>query len=106
MTLDSDLGVGTIFRATFRDGFAKGVKMNNWQYEQYQRINEDDHQRMIEEARIVRLIRTSRGDQPGIFEQMMFKLASWMISSGRRLQRRYDISSVKYVERNLATFEE
>jgi len=80
--------------------------MNDRLYEQYKQISEDDHQRMIEEARIVRLIRESRVDQPGIFEQMMFKLASWMISSGRRLQRRYDVSSVKYVERNLATFEE
>ena len=94
MTLDSDLGVGTILGQ--RDGFAKGVKMNDWQYEQYKRINEDVRQRMIEEARIVRLIRESRGDQPGLFEQIMFKLANWMISSGRQLQRRYDISAVKY----------
>ena len=70
--------------------------MNHWQYEQYKRINEDDHQRMIEEARIVRLIRASRVDQPSIFEQTMFKLANWMISSGEQLQRRYDISSAKY----------
>ena len=80
--------------------------MNDRLYEQYRQISEDDHQRMIEEARIVRLIRESRVDQPGIFERTMFKLANWMISSGRQLQRRYDVSSVKYVERNLATFEE
>ena len=78
--------------------------MNDRLYEQYKQISEDDHQRMIEEARIVRLIRESRVDQPGIFEQMMFKLASWMISSGRRLQRRYDISSAKYGRKESGNF--
>ena len=78
--------------------------MNDWQYEQYKRINEDDRQRMIEEARIVRLIRASRVDQPGIFEQMMFKLANWMISSGRQLQRRYDVSSAKYGREEYGNF--
>jgi len=70
--------------------------MNDRQYEQYQRISEDDHQRMIEEAKIVRLIREARGDQPGLFKQTMSKLANWMVASGKQLQQRYDVASVNY----------
>jgi hypothetical protein len=65
--------------------------MNHLQYEQYKQIDESYRQRMAAELQAERLVQQYRVYHPGILEQMMFKLANWMISTGKQLRRRYEI---------------
>jgi len=67
--------------------------MNNWHNEY---MAEYHRQQILEEANqlhIDNLILKSRVYRPGMFERTMFKLANWMISTGRGLRKRYEIPS-------------
>ena len=65
--------------------------MNHWQYEQYTQIDEFYRQQMIAEMQVERLVQQYRIYHPGLFGQIMFKLATWMIPKGTQLRQRYEI---------------
>jgi len=67
--------------------------MNNWHDEfmaEYhrRRILED-----IEQIRLEQSALRSRAYRPGFYARAMFNIASWMISAGQQLRRRYTRSS-------------
>ena len=51
-----------------------------------QRIAEEFHQMQLERSAL-----QSRVYQPGRFGRMMLNFANWMISTGKRLRKRYEI---------------
>lgn len=65
--------------------------MNHGQYEQYKQIDGFYRQQMISEMQTERLVQQYRIYHPGLFEQIMFNLANWMIRKGKRLRQRYEI---------------
>jgi hypothetical protein len=65
--------------------------MNNWHNEfmaeyQRQRILEQTKQIQIEE-----LVISSRAYRPGLFSRSMFNFGNWMIATGSRLRKRYEV---------------
>ncbi len=69
--------------------------MNNWHTEF---MAEYDRQHILEEAEEIRLLNLathSRVYRPGLFERTMFHFANWMISTGNRLRKRYEMPSVR-----------
>jgi hypothetical protein len=69
--------------------------MNNWHTEF---MAEYDRQHILEEAEEIRLenlATRSRIYRPGLFERTMFHFANWMISTGNRLRKRYEMPSVR-----------
>lgn len=69
--------------------------MNQWQYEQYRRIDEAYRQQLNSALQAERLVQQYRIYHPGLFEQIMFQLANWMIRKGRQLRQRYEIPTTK-----------
>lgn len=68
--------------------------MNNWHIEF---MAEYDRLHILEEAQKIRLeglVRQVRQYRPGLFEQTMFNLANWMISTGSQLRKRYEVPAV------------
>ncbi|HJR78618.1 MAG TPA: hypothetical protein VJ821_01015 [Anaerolineales bacterium] len=68
--------------------------MNNWHNEF---MAEYHRQQILEEAehiRLEKLVLNTRLYRPGAFERSMFRFANWMISTGKRLRRRYEIPSM------------
>jgi hypothetical protein len=68
--------------------------MNNWHAEF---MAEFDRQHILEEVEEIRLENIAiryRVHRPGPFEQTMFTFANWMISTGSRLRKRYEIPTV------------
>jgi len=78
--------------------------MNNLQYEQYKRLDEYSRHQLAEEIKAEKLIQHYRLYHPGIFERMMFRFGTWMISIGNGLRRRYEIPSTKYSQTALSNF--
>ena len=65
--------------------------MNDWQNEfeyRRRRIVEE-----IEQLRLERLALKSRVYRPRFFERTMFNFANWMISTGKQLRKRYEVSA-------------
>ena len=68
--------------------------MNYFQDEQTAKYN---RQRISDEVKQIRLEKLALGSQvyrPGPFERTMFRLANWMISTGKYLRKRYEIPQV------------
>ncbi len=68
--------------------------MNNWHTEF---MAEYDRQHILEEAEEIRLEATAtrfRVYWPGLFERTMFHFANWIISTGNRLRRRYEVPTI------------
>ena len=68
--------------------------MNNWHTEF---MAEFDRQHILEEAEEIRLENIAiryRVHRPGPFERTMFNFANWMISTGNRLRKRYEMPNV------------
>jgi len=58
---------------------------------------EYNRQRILDEVKQIRLEKLALDSQiyrPGLFERTMFRLANWMISTGKHLRRRYEIPQV------------
>lgn len=58
---------------------------------------EYNRQRILDEVKQIQLEKLALGSQihrPGIFERTTFRLANWMISTGKHLRRRYEIPQV------------
>jgi hypothetical protein len=69
--------------------------MNNWHTEF---MAEYDRQHILEEAEEIRLLNLAtryRVYRPGPFERTMFHFANWMIFTGNRLRKRYEMPSVR-----------
>jgi hypothetical protein len=69
--------------------------MNPWQIDlmaEYQRRQALEAKRQI---RLEDMAYQARIHHPGIFERSMFNFANWMISTGKRLRKRYEIPAVK-----------
>lgn len=69
---------------------------------------EYNRQRILDEVKQIQLEKLALGSQiyrPGMFERTMFRLANWMIATGKYLRRRYEIPQVNCTHtpaRNLA----
>ena len=68
--------------------------MNHYQDEFTAEYNRQRILEEFEQMRFERLVRKSRVYRPGMFEQIMFNFANWMISTGKQLRRKYEIPSV------------
>jgi len=58
---------------------------------------EYNRQRILDEVKQIRLEKMALGSQiyrPALFERTMFRLANWMISTGKHLRKRYEIPQV------------
>ena len=58
---------------------------------------EYNRQRIVEEMEQIRLEKLalrSHVHRPGLFERTMFNFANWMISTGGRLRKRYEIPAM------------
>ncbi len=58
---------------------------------------EYNRQRILDEVKQIQLEKLALGSQiyrPGLFERTMFRLANWMISTGKHLRKRYEIPQV------------
>jgi len=69
--------------------------MNNWHTEF---MAEYDRQHILEEAEEIRfetMATRFRVYRPGLFERTMFHFANWMISTGNRLRKRYEVPAVR-----------
>jgi len=68
--------------------------MNNWHTEY---MAEYDRQHILEAAEEIRLENVAtrhRVYRPGLFERTMFHFANWMVSTGSRLRKRYEVPTV------------
>jgi hypothetical protein len=65
--------------------------MQNWPNEF---VAEDRRQRILQEAEQIRLEKLVRksSDRLRFFEQALLKVANWMISTGKQLRARHEIS--------------
>ncbi len=65
--------------------------MNNWQIEfmvEFQRRRILDE---IEQIQLEEIAMQARSYRPSLFGRGMFSLANWMISTGGRLRKRYEV---------------
>jgi hypothetical protein len=66
--------------------------MNDWQNEfEYRRQRIVDE---LDQIRLERLALKGRVYRPGVFARMMFRLANWMIATGKQLRKRYEVPTV------------
>jgi hypothetical protein len=72
-------------------GFAKGVLVNNWHNEYMSEYHRQDILEDANQIRLEKLALKSRLYRPGLFARTMFRLANWMISTGRQLRERYEM---------------
>ena len=68
--------------------------MHNWHTEFMAEYHRQDILKEAEHIRLERIALQSRVYHPGLFERTMFNLANWMISTGKRLRKRYDVPCV------------
>ncbi|NJC97928.1 MAG: hypothetical protein C3F07_13380 [Anaerolineales bacterium] len=68
--------------------------MNHWHNEFMAEYHRQDLIEQMEQIRLADRTVKSRLHRPGLFEATMFRLANWMIATGRRLRKRYEIPAV------------
>ena len=68
--------------------------MSNWQNEFMPEYHRERIMAEIEQIRLERLARKSRVYRPGLFARTMFKFATWMITTGKQLRKRYEVPTV------------
>lgn len=66
--------------------------MNSWPNELMAEYHRQRILQEVEQIRLEKLAQKSRMDRPGFFERMMFNVANRMISTGKQLRERYEIS--------------
>lgn len=66
--------------------------MNSWPNEFMAEYHRQRILQEVEQIRLEKLVQKSRMDRPGFFERMMVNVANWMISTGKGLRERYQIS--------------
>jgi len=65
--------------------------MNNWHDDFMAEYHRQDILQEAEQIRLEKIGLKSRVYRPGFFERTMFNFANWMISTGKRLRRRYEV---------------
>ncbi len=65
--------------------------MNNWHNERMAEYNRQKILETAEQIQLEKLAGQARRDHPGRFQRMMFNFANWMIHTGNRLRKRYEI---------------
>jgi hypothetical protein len=68
--------------------------MNNWQNEFMPEYHRERIMAEIDQIRMERLALKSRVYRPGLFARTMFKFATWMITTGKQLRKRYELPAV------------
>ena len=68
--------------------------MNNWQNEFMPEYHRERIMAEIKQIRLERLALKSRVYRPGLFARTMFKFATWMITTGKQLRKRYEVPAV------------
>lgn len=68
--------------------------MNNWHTEFMAEYRRQDILHEAEQIHLQKIMQTSRVYRPGLFAQSMYKLANWMIFTGKQLRKRYEIPAV------------
>jgi serine acetyltransferase len=68
--------------------------MNNWQNEFMPEYHRERITAEIEQIRLERLALKSQVYRPGFFARTMFRLANWMITTGKQLRKRYEVPPV------------
>jgi len=67
--------------------------MNYWQDEKTAEYNRQRILDEVEQIRLEKLALKSHVYRPGLFARTMFSFANWMISTGKRLRKRYEVPS-------------
>lgn len=65
--------------------------MNHWHIEKMAEFRRQDILNDIEQIRLVNLATQSRVFRPGMFTRIMHSFAAWMISTGKKLHKRYEL---------------
>lgn len=65
--------------------------MNNWHDDFMAEYHRQDILQEAEQIRLEKIGLKSGVYRPGFFERTMFNFANWMISTGKRLRRRYEV---------------
>lgn len=73
--------------------------MNNWHNDFLAEYHRQDILKQAEQIRLERSAIKSRVYRPGWFERRMFLFANWMIATGQRLRKRYEIPAVDCTKR-------
>jgi hypothetical protein len=68
--------------------------MNNWHNEFMAEYHRQDILEEAEQIRLEKLVTTSRVYRPRFFERTMFNFANWMISTGKKMRKRYEVPTV------------
>jgi hypothetical protein len=68
--------------------------MNNWPNESISDYHRERIMADIEQIRLERLARKSQVYRPGLFAKTMIKFATWMITTGKQLRKRYEVPAV------------
>jgi hypothetical protein len=68
--------------------------MNNWQNEFMPEYHRERIQAEIDQLRLERLALKGQVYRPRLFARTMFKFATWMITTGKQLRKRYEIPAV------------
>jgi hypothetical protein len=78
--------------------------MNNWHNEFLSEYHRRQILEEVEHIRLEKIARRSRLYRPRLFERTMFRLANWMISTGKQLRKRYEVPAVKCSESATGSF--
>lgn len=68
--------------------------MNNWQIEFIAEYHRQEILEQVEQIHLERVALRSRVYRPRLFERTMFRFANWMVSTGKQLQKRYEVPTV------------
>jgi hypothetical protein len=68
--------------------------MNHWHNEFMAEYHRQDILKHVEQIRLEEIALQSRVYRPGFFARTMYKVANWMISTGKQLRKRYEVPCV------------
>jgi hypothetical protein len=68
--------------------------MNNWLNELMPEYHRERIVSELDQIRLERLALKSQVYRPRFFARTMFKFATWMITTGKQLRRRYEVPTV------------
>jgi len=68
--------------------------MNNWHNEFMAEYHRQDILKYVEQIHLEELALQSRVYRPGFFARTMYNVANWMISTGKKLRKRYEVPCV------------
>jgi len=66
--------------------------MNHWQIEIESKLHRDELENQMKAIRLEEQALRSKAHQPAWYERSLYRLANWMIATGKQLRRRYEKS--------------